>query len=516
VPPPWWAVWGWQLPSRWRRGRRTLKWARQRDIAAAVTGTWAAVAAASPPAGPWVALGLSAAVWWLVWRLERRRQRWTRALRAGWLAVLAGPVYNSLTYQVDREAPRTRNPFPRPDQLFVTAEHDWHPVIDPEPPVRHWRDRDEYKAVRRHNRWRRRVIGLYVEPWHVRLQKPRNHQLDQRKLRALLEQETRRRWRLYYHESAGLLDIVVTTFADEEPPPDPDPVRPWIEATGVSEFGSPAVQDRRIFPHRITAGTTRYGKTTRLRMVTVHAIWCILHGRGQALVIIDPKRDQFWHFTPDALGMPGLAFVPDACRGVGVAQDIQREGAGANVTTMAAVVSAVVAEMFRRQTAQAVHLRDHGRYPDWSGRLVWLVIDEYADLVALAKRAGRQDVLDNLDKLLAQGAGFGILCDLATQSPRAEVLTGPVKANCAGRSMCGPGDPVELQVVFGKHMPDPPPYIPGMTVTRDPFPADRFYPYVVEKGYYSPPETLAARLYAEAVRLSAPVRGEITAREPVG
>jgi hypothetical protein len=70
--------------------------------------------------------------------------------------------------------------------------------------------------------------------------------------------------------------------------------------------------------------------------------------------------------------------------------------------------------------------------------------------------------------------------------------------------------------VFGKHMPDPPPYIPGMTVTRDPFPADRFYPYVVEKGYYSPPETLAARLYAEAVRLSAPVRGEITARQTVG
>jgi DNA segregation ATPase FtsK/SpoIIIE-like protein len=62
-----------------------------------------------------------------------------------------------------------------------------------------------------------------------------------------------------------------------------------------------------------------------------------------------------------------------------------------------------------------------------------VVIDEYADLVAVLSKKEREDFERVISRITARGRNVGIHLVLATQRPTADVVTGNIKANMACR-----------------------------------------------------------------------------------
>jgi hypothetical protein len=444
---------------------------------------------------------------------EHRRLGWQAQLRGDWIKLMSGPVYAALKMQVDRASPTTAGRLPPPWWLVRVAEHDWAMITHPAPPLAPGRDRGEHAEVREQNRWRDRAHGLYCEPHRAYVYVPRNHVLDLRSFKVHFERETLMRWTYTYDATQGRYEVTRFTLPERIPPPPVDVAHPWLISVGLTEYGWPLLEDRRIFPHGILGGSTRYGKTAQLYLRMYHYLCCILAGTAQAAVFIDPKGNQMYHLTPVALGMDFLDFNPGDCSGVVMAQDAP-QGGRTVITNKAAVLQALSAELSRRIEEETRTLAETGRYPDWSGRTVYVGVDEQARLMADAAAAGDRTIAANIDRLEAQGAGYGFVVDIATQAPRSDVLTAEVKNNAQGRTWIGPGDSVNLKVVFDADLPYSPPYQPGQTVTRDPWPVDPAYPYHHYQGYYAEPTEYAALVLAYARALVA--QGATDASVPAG
>lgn len=213
---------------------------------------------------------------------------------------------------------------------------------------------------------------------------------------------------------------------------------------GEDVVGNPVVVDLATAPHLLIAGTTGSGKSAGLNAMLIS----LLLKRSPAelrLIMIDPKRLEFSLYND----LPHL-ITP-------VISDVAEK--------TSAALQWCVDEMERRyKLIEAFSVRKLSEYNDiieraqLNGELVadpaWkpemggnppalkklpyivIVIEEFADLMAQTSGRGKkgEDTPEQaLSRLAAKSRACGIHIILATQTPRADIITGGIRANMPSR-----------------------------------------------------------------------------------
>ncbi|OIO89996.1 MAG: hypothetical protein AUK03_13660 [Anaerolineae bacterium CG2_30_64_16] len=192
-------------------------------------------------------------------------------------------------------------------------------------------------------------------------------------------------------------------------------VPPNCAVLGVDEGGAPLLLrlDSPDVAHVLLAGTTGSGKTALTRTLLLSLAMHNRPGRLQ-MVLIDPK----------GRGLEPLAALPHVWQRQGVVQDPD---------SATEVLSALVAEMVRRDTARRSLPR------------IVLAIDELADLLV----TGGKPVEEALTRLTQRGREAGIHVVAATQRPSAALVGGMVKANFPVRLVGSVVSPEDARVAAG-------------------------------------------------------------------
>ena len=208
---------------------------------------------------------------------------------------------------------------------------------------------------------------------------------------------------------------------------------------GVNTVGTPVVADLADAPHLLIAGTTGSGKSAGLNSMLVS----LLFARTPAelrLIMVDPKTVEFSQYQ----GLPHLLtpIITDP-------------------DSTVASLAWLIKEMERRYKLLSLmnyskisQLNDYIKEKNLLGEKVYdpmwaentigippelkpvpyivLVIDEFADLMAVASVTRKKDGNSPeglIARLTAKARAAGIHLILATQTPRADIVTGAIKAN---------------------------------------------------------------------------------------
>lgn len=167
-------------------------------------------------------------------------------------------------------------------------------------------------------------------------------------------------------------------------------------------------------PHLLVAGGTGSGKTIFLYSVVLSLIAAHTE-RTLEMVIIDPKQTDFTTFG----GLPHLRnnhVVSDASQG----EQLLRSIAEHDMSERSKLLQDA-----RHRDIRSYNLA-HRKKPI---RPLVVVIDEYADLVAVLPKKEREQFDLVVSRLAARGRNVGVHLVIATQRPTADVITGNIKAN---------------------------------------------------------------------------------------
>lgn len=185
---------------------------------------------------------------------------------------------------------------------------------------------------------------------------------------------------------------------------------------GQSPDGEFQMIDLAKAPHVLIAGTTGSGKTIFLYSIIVSLLQQYSADELE-LLIVDPKQTDFHFFE----GLPHL-------RGGRVLTDADEA-----ITALTTINT--VDKQERTEQIKAMNSRDIDSYNSKvaSGKMKRLVvvIDEYADLVQAAELQGRdvrKTFESNLCMLAQRVRNLGIHLVIATQQPRATIVTSQLKA----------------------------------------------------------------------------------------
>ena len=169
-------------------------------------------------------------------------------------------------------------------------------------------------------------------------------------------------------------------------------------------------------PHMLIAGTTGSGKTIFLYSIIVSLLSQLSNDEVEFL-IIDPKQTDF-HFFEGLSCLRGNKVLIDAEDALSALEKINTED-----------------KEWRTQQLRAANSRDIDSYnaknPEKKMKRVVVVIDEYADLVQAAELKGkdvRKNFETNLCMLAQRVRNLGIHLVIATQQPRATIVTSSLKA----------------------------------------------------------------------------------------
>jgi hypothetical protein len=189
---------------------------------------------------------------------------------------------------------------------------------------------------------------------------------------------------------------------------------------GINPGGQPTCLDLGDdkLPHILVAGGTGSGKTIFLYSVVLSLV-SVHSEKTLELVVIDPKQTDFTIFGK-LKHLRGGEVISEADSGVEVVRDIAEH------------------EMqSRSDTLQKAKCRDIKSYntanPKRPMRSLVVVIDEYADLVAVLSKKEKEEFERVISRITARGRNVGIHLILATQRPTADIVTGNIKANMACR-----------------------------------------------------------------------------------
>lgn len=201
-----------------------------------------------------------------------------------------------------------------------------------------------------------------------------------------------------------------------ELPPAPVGRLPFL--VGKTPAGRTVIADLADLPHLLVAGSTGSGKTIFLYSLLVS----LIHNHGPqalSLLLIDPKQTDFVYFE----GLPHLfggQVIIEAETAIGWLDQLTTE-------TLEA----------RSQQLRAARCRDihdyNGRHPDTPLAPIVVVIDEYADLVQVLDKSGRQEFERRLVRLAQRARNVGIHLVIATQRPSADIVTTNLKTNLPAR-----------------------------------------------------------------------------------
>ena len=198
----------------------------------------------------------------------------------------------------------------------------------------------------------------------------------------------------------------------QAPPSDWSPLSVWL---GKDISGRPIVADLARMPHLLVAGTTGAGKSACLNVMLCSILLRATPDEVR-LVLVDPKQVELNHYES----------IPHLLTPV-----ITSPRAAANA------LQNLLLEMEQRydvmSLARTRSLPELNRVRERQGErplpFILCVIDELADLMMVSPA----EVEDAIIRLAQKARAVGIHLLLATQSPRADVITGMIKANVPSR-----------------------------------------------------------------------------------
>ncbi len=211
---------------------------------------------------------------------------------------------------------------------------------------------------------------------------------------------------------------------------------------GVNTVGNPVVADLTSAPHLLIAGTTGSGKSAGLNSMLVS----LLLARSPAelrLIMVDPKTVEFTQYQ----GLPHLLtpiITDPESTSAALAWLIKEQERRYKLISMMNVSNIhQVNKLIRSENAKGNVVYDPIWTADMGGEppvlkpvpYIVLVIDEFADLMAVASvgKKGGNSPEAMIGRLAAKARAAGIHLILATQTPRAEIVTGPIRANMPSR-----------------------------------------------------------------------------------
>lgn len=185
---------------------------------------------------------------------------------------------------------------------------------------------------------------------------------------------------------------------------------------GQTPDGQYQIIDLAKAPHMLIAGTTGSGKTIFLYSIIVSLLQEFSSNELE-LLIIDPKQTDF-HFFEGLPHLRGGYVLTDADEAIEALETIN-----------------AIDKQERTNTIKAANSRDIDSYnaknPTNRMKRLVIVIDEYADLVQAAELQGkdiRKSFESNLCMLAQRVRNLGIHLVIATQQPRATIVTSSLKA----------------------------------------------------------------------------------------
>jgi S-DNA-T family DNA segregation ATPase FtsK/SpoIIIE len=201
-------------------------------------------------------------------------------------------------------------------------------------------------------------------------------------------------------------------------------------AFGKDALGNPVIRDLASMPHLLVGGSTGQGKSV-FENVMLASLLMSRSPFEMRLVMVDPKQVEF---TP-YVDVPHLLapVIDDSRRAVSVFEWVVEEMERRYTLLKNAGVRKITEynelsdrELKRRMTDAGLD------YDDVPNHLPYIVciVDELADLILVA---GDTKVDEMIARIAAKARAAGIHLVLVTQSPRADVLTGLIKANIPAR-----------------------------------------------------------------------------------
>jgi len=186
-------------------------------------------------------------------------------------------------------------------------------------------------------------------------------------------------------------------------------------------------------PHLLVAGTSGAGKSEWMRSALAGLLISNTPNTLQ-LVLIDPKRNAF----------SGLEGSPYLYQGWDVLHPADRP--------ISEVLDILIEEMNNRNLLfKQLNADDLAAYVTKTGKTlprIVLFCDEYFDLIA--DRKTRAEIEMRVARLGAKGRSSGIHLIIATQFPKADVVTTIIRANLSGRVCLRMTDARQSQVVLGQ------------------------------------------------------------------
>ncbi len=198
-------------------------------------------------------------------------------------------------------------------------------------------------------------------------------------------------------------------------------------ALGKDVSGNSLIYDLTDTPHLLVAGTTRSGKSVGINSI----IMGLLYQNSPddlRFIMVDPKRVEL----PIYDGIPHLLCPV--------------------VTTVPKAINALkwcLNEMDRRldimSEAQNKNIETYNKaHKNNKMPYIVVIIDELADLMMLA----RKEIENSLIRLLQMARAAGIHLILATQSPRADIITGLIRANMPARIAFAVKSGIESRIIL--------------------------------------------------------------------
>ena len=205
---------------------------------------------------------------------------------------------------------------------------------------------------------------------------------------------------------------------------------PLQALVGVDTEGVPRTYDLATAPHILTAGTTGSGKSVGINMIYLSII---LHNSPDEVkfIIIDPKKTEFTPYKKSPYLYTDVITDMDGAKNA---------------------FNAVVTEMERRNSLfEKIGVRNLQTYnqkvaPEDREPYLILIADEVADLIM----TNGDEVEDSMQRLGQKARSAGILIHIATQTPRADIIKGKIKANLPSQIVYKVANSIESDIAIGE------------------------------------------------------------------
>jgi S-DNA-T family DNA segregation ATPase FtsK/SpoIIIE len=204
-------------------------------------------------------------------------------------------------------------------------------------------------------------------------------------------------------------------------------------AIGKNIGGEAIVGDIGKLPHMLVAGTTGSGKSVCLNSLILSILYKATP-EDVRFIMIDPKMVEFRVYN----GIPHL-LVP-------VVTDVKK---AAGALQWAVIEMMKRYRIFSESACNARDLESYNRYMRQTegGQTlpqIVVIIDELSDLMFAAQK----EVEDSIIRVAQMGRAAGVHLIIATQSPRAEVITGLMKANIPSRISLKVSSSLESRIIL--------------------------------------------------------------------